>query len=295
MNVVLTGASGLIGPALRDSLVADGHSVRTLVRHETSDPAQDQWDPGKGLMDPGVLDGVDVVVCLSGAGVGDHRWTDSYKQMIVSSRVDSVGTVAKTMAGAGSSAKLVSASAVGYYGDTSDAVVDEQAPAGKSFLADVCVKWEGAAEPAQAAGVAVSFLRTGLVLAKDGGLLKRLVPLVKAGIGGKLGSGRQYMPWISLTDEIAAIRFVMDHDVVGAVNLTGPAPVRNAELTKALGKVLHRPTVFPVPGFGARIVLGEFAGDVLTGQKALPAKLLGAGFEFAHTTVESALRAELGR
>jgi uncharacterized protein (TIGR01777 family) len=295
MKVVLTGASGLIGPALRDSLVADGHSVRTLVRHETTDPALDQWDPSKGLMDPGVLDGVDVVVCLSGAGVGDHRWTDSYKQTIVSSRVDSVGTVARTMAGSGSQAKLVSASAVGYYGDTGDAVVDEQTPAGNSFLADVCVKWEAAAEPAQTAGIPVSFLRTGLVLAQHGGLLKRLVPLVKAGIGGKLGSGRQYMPWISLTDEIAAIRFVMDHDVVGPVNLTGPAPVSNAELTKALGQVLNRPTIFPVPGFGARIVLGEFAGDVLTGQNALPAKLLGAGFQFAHTTVETALRAELGR
>ena len=295
MKLVLTGASGLIGPALRSSLLADGHSVRTLVRHETGKADEDQWDPTQGLMDPDVLEGVDVVVCLSGAGVGDHRWTDSYKQTIVSSRVDSVGTVVRTMVGSGSTAKLVSASAVGYYGDTGDAVVDEQTPAGKGFLADVCVKWEGAAEPAQSAGIPVSFLRTGLVLAKNGGLLKRLVPLVKAGIGGKLGSGRQYMPWISLADEIAAIRFVIDHDLPGPVNLTGPAPARNVDLTKALGSALNRPTIFPVPAVGARIVLGEFAGDVLTGQKALPAKLQGAGFEFAHTTVETAIRAELGR
>ncbi len=294
MNVLLSGASGLIGPALRSALTGAGHTVRSLVRREPTGPQEDRWDPSAGLMDPGVLDGVDVVVCLSGAGVGDHRWTASYKRTIVSSRVDSVGTIVRTMRSAGSTAKLVSASAVGYYGDTGDARVDEHTPSGDSFLADVCVQWEGAARPLQDAGNVVSFTRTGLVLARHGGLLQRLAPIVKAGLGGRLGSGRQYMPWISLTDEVAALRFLVENDLPGPVNLTGPAPVRNDEFTRALGEVLHRPTVLFVPGFAARLALGEFAGDVLTGQQAVPAALEAAGFSFEHRDVRSALRSELG-
>ena len=294
MKIVLSGASGLIGPALRTSLIEGGHSVRSLVRREPTGPEEDRWNPSEGLMDPGVLDGVDVVVCLSGAGVGDHRWTTSYKRTIVSSRVDTVATIARTMVAAGSTAKLVSASAVGYYGDTGDARVDEKTPSGDSFLADVCVQWEGAARPAQDAGNVVTFTRTGLVLARHGGLLARLAPIVRAGLGGKLGTGRQYTPWISLTDEVAAIRFLIEHDVPGPVNLTAPSPVRNAEFTKALGEVLHRPTLLFVPGFAIRVVLGEFAGDVLTGQQALPVALEAAGFNFAHRDVRTALRSELG-
>ena len=293
MQIVLTGASGLIGPALRDSLIADGHSVRTLVRREPVGPEEDRWDPAAGLMDPNVLDGVDVVVCLSGAGVSDKRWSEKYKKAIVASRVDTVGTVATTIAKSGSTAKLVCASAVGYYGDTGERRIDESAPAGTGFLSDVCVQWERAADPARAAGVTVSHLRTGLVLAKRAGLLPRLGLFVKLGIGGKLGSGRQYFPWISLTDEVAAIRFVMDNDVPGPVNLTAPNPVTNTEFTKTLGSLLHRPTLFPVPGFAARIVLGEFAGDVLTGQNAVPAALEAAGFRFSHPHLRAALESEL--
>ncbi|WP_375498352.1 TIGR01777 family oxidoreductase [uncultured Jatrophihabitans sp.] len=293
MLVLLAGASGLIGPALRESLLADGHTVRTLVRREPTTPDEDRWDPAAGLMDPGVLDGVDVAVCLSGAGVGDKRWTDKYKKTIVASRVDTVGTLATTIAKTGSTAKLVCASAVGYYGDTGDRRIDETAPAGNGFLSGVCEQWERAADPARAAGVTVSHLRTGLVLAKAGGLLPRLGLLVKLGLGGKLGSGRQYFPWISLTDEIAAIRFVLEQDVPGAVNLTAPNPVTNAEFTKTLGSVLHRPTFLIVPGFGARIVLGEFAGDVLTGQNAVPAALEAAGFTFTHPHLRAALESEL--
>lgn len=293
MKIVLTGASGLIGPALRAALLAGGHDVLTLVRKAPSGADEDRWDPAAGRLDPRVLDGADAVVCLSGVGVGDHRWTDAYKKQIVQSRVDSVGTVARAMAEHGGPAVLISASAVGYYGDTGDAVVDELTPSGESFLADVCRQWEAAAEPANAAGLRVTFLRTGLVLAKDGGLLKRLSLLVKAGVGGRLGSGRQYMPWISLTDEVAAIEFLIENDVDGPVNLTAPHPARNAEFTRTLGTVLHRPTIFPVPGFAARAALGEFAGDVLTGQNAVPKRLLDAGFTFAHTDLETALRAEL--
>jgi uncharacterized protein len=293
MEVVLAGASGLIGSALKKSLRGDGHRVKVLVRHPTSAEDEDSWDPTAGLVDPDFLAGADGVVCLSGVGVGDHRWTDSYKQLIISSRVDSVGTLARSLAEYGGPRVFLVASAVGFYGDTGDATVDEQTPAGDSFLSEVCLQWEAAADPAREAGVRVAHLRTGLVLAKDGGLLKRLAPIVKAGIGGKLGSGRQFMPWISLTDEIAAIRFLLEHDLAGAVNLTGPEPARNAEFTKVLGRALHRPTIFPVPGFAAKLALGEFAEDVLVGQRALPQRLLDAGFEFTHRDLESALDAEL--
>jgi hypothetical protein len=204
-----------------------------------------------------------------------------------------VGTLAGSLAEYGGPRVFVVASAVGYYGDTGDRAVDEDAPAGDSFLARLCVQWEAAADGARDAGVRVTHLRTGLVLTKDGGLLKRLVPIVKAGVGGKLGDGRQFMPWISLTDQVAGMRFLLEHDVAGPVNLVGPAPVRNAEFTKTLGRLLHRPTVLPVPGFAAHVALGEFAEDVLTGQRAVPARLSAAGFEFAHRDLETALRAEL--
>jgi uncharacterized protein (TIGR01777 family) len=295
MQVVLAGASGLIGTALRDALRADGHRVKVLLRHATSGEDEDSWDPAAGLVDPNFLAGADAVVCLSGVGVGDRRWTESYKQQIVQSRVDSVGTLARWLAEYGGPRVLVCASAVGYYGDTGDRLIEEGAPVGDSFLAGVCRQWEAAADPARGAGVRVAHLRTGLVLSGDGGLLKRLKPLVQLGVAGKLGNGRQYMPWISLHDEIRAITFVLTHDVSGPVNLTAPAPVTNAEFMKAIGSVLHRPTVLPAPAFGMRLVLGEFAGEVLGGQRAVPAALAAAGFEFEHTTVESGLRWALAR
>jgi uncharacterized protein (TIGR01777 family) len=293
MRVALAGASGLIGTALKNSLRRDGHEVKVLVRHPTSVDGEDSWDPTKGLLDPNFIADCDAFVCLSGVGVGDKRWTESYKQQIRQSRVDAVSTVARSLAEYGGPRVLVCASAVGYYGDTGDRVVDETAPAGGTFLASVCVDWEAAAEPARAAGVRVANLRTGLVLSRGGGLLKRLVPIVKLGVGGRLGDGRQYMPWISLTDEIGAIRFLLEHDVSGPVNLTAPAPVTNAEFTKRLGAVLHRPTLLFVPGFAARAALGEFAGEVLGGQRTVSRKLTDAGYEFTHTDLTEALRAEL--
>ncbi|HEY8301507.1 MAG TPA: TIGR01777 family oxidoreductase [Jatrophihabitans sp.] len=298
MEVVLAGASGLIGSALRDALRADGHHVKTLLRHKTSAPDTDSWDPTAGLVDPDFLAGADVVVCLSGVGVGSKRWTEDYKKQILQSRVDSVGTLARSLAeygGHGQPRALVCASAVGYYGDSGARVVEEDSPSGSSFLADVCRQWEAAAEPARAVGVRVAHLRTGLVLAGDSDLMRRLKPLVQLGVAGKLGSGRQYMPWISLRDEIRAIQFLIDHDLSGPVNLTGPAPVTNAEFMKVIGRVLHRPTVLPAPGFGLRLVLGEFAGEVLGGQRAVPAALTAAGFEFQDRDVESALRWALHR
>lgn len=295
MKIVLAGASGLIGSALRTSLRDDGHDVFTLVRRSPSDDHEDRWDPGRGLLDPKFLEGADTVVCLSGVGVGDHRWTDSYKEQILASRVDTVRTIARTMATLASSGALIAASAVGYYGDTGDRIVEEDAAAGSSFLSRVCVRWEAAAAPAVAAGIRVAHLRTGLVLSGEGGLLKRLKPIVQTGLAGKLGSGRQFMPWISLADEVGAIRFLLERDVSGPVNLTGPAPARNADFMSLLGHVLRRPTVLPTPGPALKIALGEFAAEVLTGQRAVPAALSAAGFEFRHADLESALRWALSR
>jgi uncharacterized protein (TIGR01777 family) len=285
----------LIGAALRTSLHDDGHDVFTLVRRNPAGDHEDRWDPGRGLLDPKFLEDADAVVCLSGTGVGDHRWTDSYKKQIIASRVDTLGTISRTMATLAQPGALIAASAVGYYGDTGDKIVEEDAPAGSSFLPRVCVQWEAAAAPAVAAAIRVAHLRTGLVLSGEGGLLKRLKPIVLTGLAGRLGSGRQFMPWISLADEVAAIRFLIERDMSGPVNLTGPVPVPNAEFMSMLGHILHRPTVVPTPAIALKIALGEFASDVLTGQRAVPAALTAAGFEFQHADPESALRWALGR
>lgn len=295
MRVVLAGASGLIGEALKSELRSAGYEVDVLLRHPTSAAGTDSWDPAAGLVDPDFLAGADAVICLSGVGVGDHRWTEKYKQQILRSRVDSVGTLARSLAEYGGPRTLICASAVGYYGDTGDDVVREDHPSGDTFLSEVCRHWEAAADPARDAGVRVTHLRTGLVLARDGGMLKRLKPIALLGAAGKLGSGRQYWPWISLADEVAGIRFLVEHDVPGPANLTGPTPVRNAEFMNVLGRVIHRPTVVPAPGFALKAVLGEFAEDVLTGQNAIPAKLSEAGFAFQHPDLESALRWALDR
>jgi uncharacterized protein (TIGR01777 family) len=290
MRVVLAGASGFLGTALTKQLRSDGHTVKTLVRGEPSGADEDSWDPAAGLVDPEFLADADAVVCLSGVGVGDRRWTAAYKKTIRDSRVDSVGTIARSLAEYGGPRVFLAASAVGYYGDTGDRVVEEDAPAGSLFLAGVCQEWEAAADPARAAGVRVAHLRTGLVLSAEGGLLKRLKLVTQAGVAGRLGSGKQYMPWISLRDEVRAMQFLLTHDLSGPVNLVGPSPVTNAEFMTRLGHQLHRPTVLPTPGVAVRVALGEFAENVLTGQRAVPAALLAAGFEFEDADLDSALR-----
>jgi uncharacterized protein len=293
VEVVLAGASGLIGSALAESLGAAGHRVKRLLRHRTSAPDTDSWDPGAGLLDPDFLSGADAIVCLSGVGVGDRRWTAEYKQQIRRSRVDSVATVAKTLAEYGGPRVFVAASAVGYYGDTGDRVVEEDAPPGSSFLAGVCTEWEAAADPARATGVRVVHPRTGLVLSREGGLLGRLKPIARSGAAGRLGTGRQFMPWISLQDEVRAIEFLLTSDLAGPVNLTAPDPVRNADFVRTLGRLMHRPALLPAPAVAIRAALGEFAGEILGGQRAVPAALTAAGFTFAHPDLESALRAAL--
>jgi hypothetical protein len=300
MKIAVTGSSGFIGTALVPSLRADGHHVVSLVRRTPRTAEEHRWDPQHRQIDAGALADVDAVVNLAGVGIGDKRWSDSYKREVIASRVDSTTTVSQALADALAADPsrprvLLSASAVGYYGDTGDRTIDESQPVGTGFLAEVCQQWEDSTAIAEAAGVRVAHLRTGLVLGR-GGMMKKLAPLFKIGAGGKLGAGDQYWPWIALRDEVDAIRFLLDHPVSGPVNLTGPTPVTNAEFTAALGRVVHRPAVIPVPGFALSLVLGDFAQEgILGGQRAVPAALLDAGFTFTYPDVESALRAALAR
>lgn len=296
MRVVVAGSSGLIGTALVAALRAHDHEVLRLVRRAPAGPDERRWDPAGGTLDPGALEGAGAVVNLCGVGIGDKRWTGAYKQAVRDSRMGPTDVLAREVAARGIPT-LVNASAVGYYGDTGDHEVDESAPAGAGFLAEVCRDWEAATAPASEGGVRVATLRTGLVLSPAGGLLGRLKPLYSLALGGRLGSGRQYFPWISLTDEIAAIRFVVEHgDVSGPVNLTGPAPVTNTEFNRALGAALGRPAPWVVPGFAIKLLIGEFAEQgVLAGQRAIPAKLEAHGFTFAHRSVGQAMSAAVGR
>ncbi|MER7015996.1 TIGR01777 family oxidoreductase [Saccharopolyspora sp. NPDC000359] len=294
MRVVVAGSSGLIGTSLVAALRAADHEVVRLVRRQPGAPDERGWDPEAGRLDTGALDGADAVVNLCGAGVGDKRWTPERKRLLVRSRVRPTEVLAEAVVDAGVPV-LANGSAVGYYGDTGPKPVTESAPPGKDFLAELCQRWEAATEPAAVAGVRVVRLRTGLVIAPSGGLLGQLRPLFSLLLGGRLGDGTQYMPWISLDDEVAAIRFVLEHgEIAGPVNLTGPAPVTNAEFTKALAEALGRPAPWIVPGFALRIALGEFADQALVGQRAVPTALESHGFAFQHPTIGSALAAALG-
>jgi uncharacterized protein (TIGR01777 family) len=295
MRIAVTGSTGLVGSALVRSLTADGHQVVRLVRRAPAKPDEVRWDPHAGTVDTASLGAVDAAVHLAGAGIGDKRWTAGYKRELRDSRVLGTTAVARALAALDPAPRvLLCGSAIGWYGDTGDVAVDENSPPGKGFLAELCIEWEAATAPALEAGIRVAHLRTGLVVAKGGGAWGRMFPLVKAGLGGRLGSGRQYWSFISLADEVAAIRHVLDHDAIeGPVNLTAPNPVTNAEATKAMGKALHRPTVFAVPPFALRAVLGEFANEILIGQRVLPNVLTDSGFTFAHPTVHEAIAAAL--
>ena len=293
MKIAITGSSGLIGSSLVPALRADGHSVVRLVRRPAQAADEIRWDPGRRQLDPGALNDVDAVVHLAGVGIGDRRWSSKQEAAVRGSRVDGTETISEAIARAEPRPRtLVSASAIGWYGDTGDREVDETAPAGSDILADVVVQWEASTAAAQKAGVRVAHIRTGLVCGPKGGLLGRLLPLVKLGLGGRLASGRQYWSWISLPDEIGAIRHVLSHeDISGAVNLTGPSPVTNADFIGTLGRLLHRPTVLPVPGFALRIVAGDFADvGIIAGQRVVPRVLERTGYRFRHRTAEQALR-----
>jgi uncharacterized protein (TIGR01777 family) len=297
MHIAITGTTGLIGTALVARLRAGGHRVVRLVRR---DPGPDDvlWDPSDNQLDAARLAGVDAVIHLAGAGIGDKRWTDQYRRTIRESRVASTELISRTIAVLDPLPKvLLSGSAVGFYGDRGDEVLDERSPAGSGFLPEVCRAWEAATAAAEATGVRVAHLRTGVVLAAHGGALRKQLPLFKLGLGGRFGSGHQWLSWITLDDEVSAIEHLLTADVEGPVNLTSPNPVTNAEFGATLGRVLHRPAFVPVPKFGPRLVLGGELADALLfdGQRVQPTVLTESGYGFRHPELEGALRAVLDR
>ncbi|MGB1381884.1 MAG: TIGR01777 family oxidoreductase [Ilumatobacteraceae bacterium] len=299
LTVAVSGSSGLIGSALLERLRQDGHTVVPMVRRPAKD-GEIHYDPRNGVLDPESLVGVDAVVHLAGAGIGDRRWTDRYRREILESRTLSTSLIAEAMASVanrGGPRVLLSGSAIGFYGATGDEELNERSAAGDGFLADVCRAWEAATSPAEDAGVRVVHLRTGIVLSPRGGALKKLLPLFRFGLGGRMGSGRQWQSWISLDDEVGAIVFLLTADISGAVNLTAPAPVTNAEFTKVLASTLSRPALVPVPSFGPKLLLGGELADALlfTGQRVLPERLTDAGYSFEHPTLSEALGTLLQR
>ena len=290
-TVAIAGSSGLIGSALVTALRTADHQVLRIVRRAPANASELHWDPDSGELDADALDGIDAVVNLCGINIGRRRWSGAFKQNLRDSRITPTEVLSAAVADAGVGV-LVSASAVGYYGDTRDRAVDETALAGRGFLAQLCKDWEAATAPARDAGARVVLARTGVVLASSGGALRQLLPLFSVGLGARLGRGRQYMSWISLEDQVRALQFaISDSRLSGPVNLTGPAPVTNAEFTAALGRAVNRPTPLMMPGFAVRAALGEFADEtLLSGQRAIPTVLERAGFEFHHNTVGEALR-----
>lgn len=295
MRVAVTGASGLIGTALVPALRERGHEVLRLVRRDPAAHDEVRWDPESGEVDLAALHGIDGVIHLAGAGVGDKRWTPAYKRTILLSRVNGTDTISRAMAHLEPKPRvLVSGSAIGYYGDTGDREVTETSPQGAGFLADVVAQWEAAAAPAQDAGIRVAFARTGLVVSDRGGAWKRLLPIFRLGLGGKIGSGRQYWSFISLRDEVRALIALLEDDrYVGPVNLTAPVSVTNAEVTAAMGRVLGRPTVLPVPAIALKVALGEFSSDVLGSQRVVPSVLESEDFTWVDPTIDDAIRATL--
>jgi uncharacterized protein (TIGR01777 family) len=298
MRIAITGATGLIGSALTKSLISDGHSVLKLVRKPTSDPNELSWDISKGISNTAPLEGIDAVVHLAGAGVGDKRWSEDYKREIRESRVLGTATIANAIAKLNQPPKvLISASAIGWYGDTGSAKVDESAPAATGFLPEVVQAWEQAADPARAAGIRVVHPRTGLVMSASGGAMAKLIPLFKFGLGSPLGNGKQYWSFISLSDEVKALKYLIHKtEIAGPVNLTAPNPVTNFEASKTLAKLLHRPMLpIGVPSIVLKTALGEFSQEVLGSARVIPAVLQRNGFGFDHPTIALTFKSALDK
>jgi uncharacterized protein (TIGR01777 family) len=301
MDVVVAGSHGLIGSALVADLVARGDSVRRLVRRGAEPPGDDGgaqpsgvrdvlWDPRTGELDPAALEGADAVVNLAGAGIGDHRWTAAYKQTLVGSRTTTTSLLARTIARSDTRPVLVNSSAIGAYGSRGDEVLTETSGRGDDFLAGLVEAWENATSPATDAGARVVWLRSGVVLAPSGGALGKLLPLLRLGLGGPLGNGRQWWSWITLADEVAAIRHVIGADVSGPVNAVAPEPTTNRTVIRAIAQALHRPAVLPVPRIALRIALGEFADDLVASQRVVPEVLARTNFAWAHANPQDAAR-----
>lgn len=290
-RVAISGASGLIGSALSSYLVARGDDVRHLVRRDARTGSEISWDPANRRLDTASLDGVDAVVHLAGAGIGDRRWSPSHKQDVLASRTDGTAAVATAVAAHGDRIRLVSGSAIGWYGnDRGDEILTEQSPEGTGFVAEVARAWEASTAPASAAGAPVAMSRTGLVMSRTGGAFEPLVRLGRLGLAGPLGSGRQWWAWVTLDDVVRALVHLVDRrDITGPVNVVGPEPLRQKELVQEIGRQLGRPTVLPAPAFALRAVLGEFSGEVTASQRVIPTRLRESGFEWVHGSISSAV------
>ena len=287
-QIAVTGSSGLIGSALVAQLRADGYEVKKIVRRATRNNDEVTWNPTLGEIDLSGLADVDAIVHLAGVGVGDKRWSAAYKSDILNSRLLGTTTIANAAKTLGVK-KFLSASAIGYYGETGDRSVSESDRGGQDFLSVVCREWEAAAD--LALDIPTIKLRTGLVLDPTGGALGRMLPLFKFGLGGKLGNGKQWWSWITLHDQIRAMIFLLDSKITGPVNLTSPNPVTNQEFTAALARALHRPAIFPAPAFALRAALGGFSTEILGSKKVMPKVLTEAGFDFDYPHVSNALTA----
>jgi uncharacterized protein len=296
MRVLISGAGGLVGIALQERLQQEGHQVGRLLRRGKPERALDAlWNPTRQQIDPGCLERVDALIHLAGENIAARRWSTEQKQRILSSRVTGTEFLAKTLAAMANPPKvLLCASAIGYYGDRGADILTEESSPGRGFLSEVCVAWESASSSARHRGIRVAHMRFGVVLSGRGGALARMLLPFRLGFGGRIGSGAQFMSWIALSDAVDAIGFLLSGDISGPVNLVSPNPVTNAHFTRSLGKALHRPTLFPVPAFALRLGLGEMADELLlAGSRALPKRLLDAGFQFQYPDLESALHALL--
>lgn len=293
MRVLLTGSHGLVGTALIKSLTASNHDVSRLVRGSSTDGTEIRWNPEAGTIDKEKLEGFDVVFHLAGESIASGRWTGEKKRRIRESRVKGTQLLAKTLAQLHQRPPtLVSASAIGYYGDRGDELLTEQSRVGSGFLSDVCVEWENATTLASEAGIRVVLARFGIILDKDGGALAKMLPPFRMGIGGRIGDGKQWMSWIALDDVVSGLLFVAENQKIsGPTNFVAPVPVTNAEFTKTLGRVLRRPTLFPVPAFGARLAFGEMADALLlSSQRVEPARLKNENYSFKFSELEKAIR-----
>ena len=276
-RIAITGATGMIGSALVGHLKSEGHTVQKLVRRPVVSSDEIAWDPKAGTIDLAALEGVDAIIHLAGANVGDRRWTKRYKAEILNSRLLGTNTIATAVSQIKPSV-FISASAIGWYGETGNRAVTENDRSGDDFLATVCKEWEGAAD--LAGDVRTVKLRTGLVLEPTSGALGKMLPLFRFGLGGKLGNGKQWWSWITLHDQIKAICYLLENQIEGAVNLTSPNPATNQEFTSALARAMRRPALFPVPGFALKLVLGGFSSEILGSKRVIPQKLIDAGFQF---------------